>query len=183
MVSGATAYTSLTPSTHWAGGAVSRCVPPWALSSTYPYPSSPSRAAPSSITPSMSFAMDPPSTYSFGAPAASTSDYSTGADGATTSFAAPSSITDGASITETSATPRGLLCPQMIDTIREMAPEDDTLLRDFFESYTTTGPMAAMRHMGKPNVASRLASLMAQATLPQPFTPDRAGTGSSGWCR
>mmetsp|Transcript_25354 Transcript_25354/g.46203 ORF Transcript_25354/g.46203 Transcript_25354/m.46203 type:complete len:231 (+) Transcript_25354:3-695(+) len=76
------------------------------------------------------------------------------------------SLTHPSSSTKASAgTSHGLLNPEMIQAMQVAAgPNCDPELGAFFEDFSLAGPMASMRHLGKPGVASRLSALMAEVT-------------------
>jgi hypothetical protein len=78
----------------------------------------------------------------------------------------------------------GLLDPRVIGAIMDLAGPDDPTLAEFFEDFTSSGPMASMHHLGRPGVASRLSALMGEVTAQgRPSSAPRAAPGNSGWGR
>ena len=86
-----------------------------------------------------------------------------------------------ASATPLVSSPRGIFDPVLIEAMQyKLGGHKEPVLREFFDDYSSAGPMGAMKHMGTPGVASRLAVLMAEATLPAHSSSSSRGVG---WCR
>ena len=94
--------------------------------------------------------------------------------------AAEADLPAAASSTPMVSSPMGIFDPVLIETMQyKLGGHKEPVLREFFDDYSSVGPMGAMKHMGTPGVASRLAVLMAEATGAHSSSSSRG----VGWCR